>query len=65
MRCIECEHILIKPHPNHAKQGLGRCSKEDFATFYDLGKLRECGIFVAAKQNIIEKRLIWYENSSR
>lgn len=62
MRCLECENVLIKPHPNHAKVGLGRCNKEEFATFYSLGKERKCDTFVAANLNTIQKRIKWYEN---
>jgi hypothetical protein len=62
MRCIECENVSIKPHPSHAKHGLGRCLKEEFATFYDLGKHRKCDIFIKTNDNTIQKRIKWYEN---
>jgi hypothetical protein len=62
MRCIECEHIAIKPYPSHAQVGLGRCTKERYATFYALMKDHGCQMFVKENQEKIEKRIKWYEN---
>ena len=62
IRCIDCDNVLIKPHPAYAGLGLGRCSKEDFATFYSLTKKHNCIKFSEAKQDIIKLRMNWYDN---
>lgn len=62
MKCIECEHIAIKPYPSHANIGLGRCMKEKFTTFYALMKDHACQMYVQAEQEKREKRIKWYEN---
>lgn len=62
MKCIECDKVAIKPYPAHAAIGLGRCTKERYAVFQSLIKDRACVMFVEAKKEVIEKRIIWHES---
>jgi hypothetical protein len=62
MKCIKCEHIAIKAYPGHAQVGLGRCTKERYATFYALMKDHACQMYLETEQEKIEKRIKWYEN---
>ena len=64
MKCINCEHIAIKPYPSHAQIGLGRCMKEKYATFYALMKDHACQMYIEIEKEKIAKRIKWYESRS-
>lgn len=61
MICIECKYVSIKPYPSHAKVGLGKCDKKEFATFYALAKQRDCENYSRTTEAKIQKRINWYE----
>jgi hypothetical protein len=62
IQCLKCKNILLKPYPNHVKVGLGRCSKQPFATFYSIDKKHECADYEQAEEAILRKRIDWYES---
>ena len=61
IQCLKCKNVSLQPYPRHAAIGLGRCTKEVFATFYSIDKKRECADYEQANDEILQKRMIWNE----
>ncbi|HWT40946.1 MAG TPA: hypothetical protein VN081_06835 [Dongiaceae bacterium] len=61
MICLECSKLDLRKQPKHAAAGVGKCEHEQLAgTFVSIAHRRDCKSFEKAADDVIEKRMEWW-----
>ena len=63
MTCLQCANLDLREHPKHAQVGVGRCKYTPLpGVFASISKERQCEQFAAADEEIVQKRVEWWNN---